>query len=465
MTFQDAVAYLHTLVNYEQHHQPKAMRRVRLSRMRELCRRLGEPQRRYRSVLVAGTNGKGSIAAMLYSCLRESRLRAGLYTSPHVEDLRERIRVSPAEGAGSGRRHGDDWIAPDDFAAAIEAVQPAIDELLRSSSEGPPTYFEAITAAAFWHFQRRGVAVAVLEVGLGGRYDATNAVEQTVSVFGPIDVDHADVLGATPAAIAAEKAGIIKPGQTALTVPQRADVLRVLQAACDTHAVPLIVCGRELTVRVLKHTVKGLRLSVTGLRGIYDELTLPLIGRHQAENAAAAIGALEALSTSGIPHHLVEGGLRRLHWPGRLEIVHREPLVLMDGGHNPHAAGALRQTLEELCAGRRVHLLIGTSSDKSVEGIGERLAGLPLNATCTMSRHPRALNPVALAERLGPYCSDIHVMSDPADAYTYLLNTVPPEDVIVVAGSFFMVAELRARLQRSHITSTRRAARASVAAA
>jgi len=459
VTYQDAVAYLDSFVNYERQHAAEAMRGVSLDRMRQLCQRLGDPQRRFRSVLVAGTNGKGSICAMLYSMLRESPLRVGLYVSPHVEHLRERIRVW-ADGPRSGERaHGDDWISAADFAAAIEQLMPALEAMRAQSPEDPPTYFEAITAAAFVYFSQQRVSLAVVEVGLGGRLDATNVVEQAVSVFGPIDLDHSDVLGADAPAIAAEKAGIIKPQQIVVTAPQSPDVLSVLQAACDAQGVPLLLVGRDATARVEAHDLDGLQASVTGLRGIYESLEIPLIGRHQAENAAAAVCALEALSNAGVPHAMVERGLARIDWPGRLEAVHESPLVLMDGGHNPHAAEALRQTLEEFCPRRRIHLLIGVSADKPVEEIGKRLAGLSASATCTASRHPRALSPTALAKRLAPFCADVHVMSDPIDAYTYLLNAVSPEDVIVVMGSLFLVGQLRAALRQSHVRPPRRAAR------
>ncbi|MBI3331295.1 MAG: bifunctional folylpolyglutamate synthase/dihydrofolate synthase [Candidatus Omnitrophica bacterium] len=441
MTYEEAVGYLDSLVNYERVHLPQAMREVPLSRMRRLCQRLGDPQRRFRAVVVAGTNGKGSIAAMIYAMLRESRLRAGLYTSPHLEDLRERIRVSP----------GEDWISEEEFAAAVEQLRPALEGCRRETPDAPPTYFEALTATAFLHFAHRRVEVAVLEVGLGGRLDAVNVVDQAVSVFGPIGADHTDILGDDPAGIAREKAGILKPGQVALTAPQSDGVAAVLRAACEADGVPLWTAGRDLTAAIAQHTLNGLQLTITGLRGVYESLELPLIGRHQALNAALAVGAVEALSGAGIPHGPVERGLARVAWPGRLEVVNEEPLVLLDGAHNAQAAAALRDTLLELCAGRRLHLLVGMSSDKSPEQLGELLGGLSVSVTCTRSRHPRAFDPVELARRLAPCCADVHVMSDPADAYTYLLNAVSGSDAIVVTGSLFLVGELRRALRQSHV--------------
>jgi dihydrofolate synthase/folylpolyglutamate synthase len=448
-------AHLEALVNYERAHEPLAMQRVSLDRMRRLCRLLGDPQRRFRSVLVAGTNGKGSVCAMLYSMLRESSLRTGLYTSPHLEDLRERIRAWTAGPGTDERVPGDDWIPPEGLAAVVEDLRPAV-EALRREPEGEPTYFEALTAAAFLWFARQRVDIAVLEVGLGGRLDATNVVEQAVSVIGPIDVDHADVLGPTPEAIAAEKAGIIKPNQVVFSAAQSPEVAAVLREACDAQGVPLFTVGCDLTSTVQSHDLSGLQATLTGLRGIYDGVRLPLIGGHQAQNAALAVGALEALSPAGTPAALIERGLSRVEWPGRLEVVNEQPLVLLDGAHNPHAAAALVESLKALCPGRRVHLLIGVSSDKAVESIGAVVGPVCASATCTASRHPRALDPTLLAKRLMPFCPDVHVMSDPADAYTYLLNGVDPKAVIVVTGSLFLAGELRGAIRRANRQNARR---------
>jgi dihydrofolate synthase/folylpolyglutamate synthase len=454
MTYAEAAEYLETFANYELVRDAGALRAMKLDRMRRLCRRLGDPHRGFRSVLVTGTNGKGSICAMLYAMLRESELRVGLYSSPHLEDLRERIRVwngSPAESTV----RADDWISEADFAGAVEELQPAL-EALRTDPAGPPTYFEAVTAAAFLQFRRCGVNLAVLEVGMGGRLDATNVVDQAVSVIGPIGDDHGQVLGLDPAAIAREKAGIIKPRQMVITAAQRPEVLEVLQSACLEQGAPLIAGGRDLTASVQQHSLDGLECTLTGLRGMYAGMSIPLLGRHQAQNAALAVGALEALADTGVPHRLVQRGLARVEWPGRIEPVHDAPLILMDGAHNADAADALASALTELCAGRTLHLLVGMSGDKSPEELGRRLGRMAASATCTSARHPRALDPAQLAGRLWPYCNNVHVMPDPVDALTYLLNAVPPQDVIVVTGSLFLVGQLRAAMRRAGLRPRRR---------
>lgn len=457
MTYEDALTYLELFANYERRPVPEEMRTVKLERMQRLCSRLGDPQRSFRCVVVAGTNGKGSIAALLYSMLRESTMRVGLYTSPHLESVRERVRVWTAGPSDGGRAYGEDWISEEDFAALLVRLHPVLEEC--RTANDPPTFFEIVTAMAFLHFRQQQVEVAVLEVGLGGRLDATNVVTQAVSVFGPIDLDHEPILGDDPVRIAREKSGIIKPHQTVISVPQTEAVDEVLRVVCDAQGVPLLACGRDITVRIASHTLDGLQVTIAGTRGVYESLDIPLLGRHQADNAAAAVAALEALSGTGIPYSLVERGLAAAAWPGRLEIVHDAPLVIMDGAHNPHAAGALRAAAEELCPGRRIHLLVGMSSDKAISQTAQRLGGLAVSATCSQGGHPRAVDPTILAKQFAPHCFDVHVMSDARDAYTYLFNAVDPSDVIIVTGSLFFVGELRAVLRRASGTAARMATR------
>jgi len=352
MTYDEAIACLGTLTNYERAHEPEAMRAVPLSRMRWVCEQLGSPQRTFRSVLVAGTNAKGSICAMIYAMLRCAGLRVGLYTSPHLADVRERIRVSGDPStpppAGGVAQEGEDWISPEELAMLIERLQPVI-EASKTHAEGPVTYFEVVTAAALLHFAKRRVRIGVLEVGLGGRLDATNVVEQDVSVFGPIGFDHMDVLGPTLSAIAKEKAGIVSKedaprGRSAravvISARQSPEVARVLEEAVASKS-PLFSYGRELTSTVLGHEPDGMRVTVQGLQGTYEGLRLPLIGRHQAENAALAVASVEALAGGGAPHDVVRRGLAQVRWPGRCEVIRGEPLVVLDGAHNPQAGAGL----------------------------------------------------------------------------------------------------------------------------
>ncbi len=450
MTYDDALAYLDRVTNFERTHQPVAMRAVRLERTRQLCERLGNPQRQFRSILVGGTNGKGSICAMIYAILKAATGRVGLYTSPHLQDPRERIRVSPdARQQPLDANGASDWISPEAFGAIIGELARAV-ETKGALPDGPPTYFELMTAAAFLYFARSGVRVAVLEVGLGGRLDATNVADPVVSVLGPIGFDHMDVLGHDLLSIAREKAGIFRRGGMIVTASQQRSVSMLIRELASEQACELVEYGPAVSAEVDAHGIHGLRLVIRGLRGRYDELTLPLIGRHQAENAAIAVAAVEALGEQGVPHAAVRRGLARTRWLGRMQIIQEQPIVLLDGSHNPQAAMALVQTLNELWPDRRKHLLLGMSADKPLDEILGILAPVAHSITCTQSRHPRACDAQRLAQRLPVKHERICVIPDVADAYTFVLNTSGPCDVIVVTGSLFLVGQLQSALRCSN---------------
>lgn len=210
----------------------------------------------------------------------------------------------------------------------------------------------------------------------------------------------------------------------------------------------LVVGGRQIDATVLRHGLDGLEMKVHSLRGTHDGVHLPLIGRHQAMNAAMAVSAVEALAEDGVPYGAVHEGLARVHWPGRLEVIQQRPLVVLDGAHNPQALQALGEAMEELWPDRTVHLLVGMSSDKSVQAIGAHLASRAASITCTRSRHPRAADPMRLAQQLTATHQRIEVIQDPLDACTYALNQASASDVVVVVGSLFLVGELRSVMLR-----------------
>ncbi len=456
MTYEQALDYLSQFSNYEHARDAAAMRAIKLERMRELCERLGGPQRRVRSVLVAGTNAKGSICAMIYEILRSAGLPAGLYTSPHLEHLRERIRVSVD---ATSLEPGADWISEAEFAEAVAAVKSALVDPGEMFSSTPPTYFELVTAAAFWHFARRGVKVAVLEVGLGGRLDATNVADPAISILGPIGFDHTDILGEELATIAWEKAGIMRPQRTIISAPQEPAVAALLRDLAVAQRCQLLEYGTDLSAEIVAHGVDGIQLAIQGLRGRYEDIRLPLIGRHQAQNAALAVAAVESLSVDGAPHEAIRAGLARTRWPGRLQVVQGHATGLFDGAHNPQAAHALRRTVEELWPDTGKHVLLGMSVDKPIEEVAGILAPLATTITCSHSRHPRACPAPELARRINHLHANVSTIPDPVDAYTYLLNTVPDRDLIIVAGSLFLVGELHLALRRAQGQSKRRRSR------
>ncbi len=325
LSYVEALKYIQGFTDFEVSQDPvQAATRFNLQRLARLCELAGTPQSRFKSLHVAGTKGKGSTAAMLDSILRAAGYRTGLFTSPHLHDFRERIRVNGA------------LIGEQEMADAVARLQPLVDELHRRHPElGRLTTFEMITALAFVHFAERNVDFAVLETGLGGRLDATNVVEPLVAVITSISYDHTQVLGNTLEQIATEKAGIIKPGASVVCAPQEDEALAVVEATCRKRGARLALVGRDWTWEGANSSFQ-----VAGPLGAYAPLSIPLLGIHQLVNATTAVAAIDALRWRGIevaPEYIREG-LENVCWPGRLEVLARQPLVVVDGAHNADSA-------------------------------------------------------------------------------------------------------------------------------
>ncbi len=350
--------------------------RLGLEVMRELLARLGDPQRGLRCVHVAGTNGKGSTVAIMGSVLEHAGFRVGYYTSPMVERPSERVRVGSEELGGR------------DFARLATRVRDAAEAMVAAGSP-TPTEFEAVTAIGLLHFAERAVDVALLEVGLGGRLDATNAVDAPeVAVVCRIARDHEAVLGSTLAEIAAEKAGIVKPGSVVVSAPQEPEAAEVIRAAAAAAGDELVeVRARDVVPGPIDDAGQG--FSLPGLPG----LRLSLIGRHQLANAATAVAALRALSSRGLPvsEDDVRAGLASARWPGRLEVLSRDPLVLVDGAHNPDGAAALAEALRAWWPGRRFAMVMGALADKDYGAMVDAVAPLAGRVLCVDVPNPRTL--------------------------------------------------------------------------
>ena len=336
VTYAEALRFLEDLIRPERPRRPYTD--VKLARMRDLLARIGDPQAHLRAVLIAGTKGKGSTAVMVSEILRSAGLRVGLAVKPHLVDYRERIQVD------------GQMIPEDDLASLVEAVRPAV-EAGNAGPWGLATYVEVTVAMAFWYFVRRQVDVAVVEVGIGGRLDATNTLDPVVSVITPISYDHTELLGTTLEAIAGEKAGIIRPGGRVVSAPQPPAADRVITAAAAAAGARLVRVGHDVAVRLEEASLSGVHAVIDGTGGRYD-VRIPLIGRHQAQNAATAIAAVEALGDLGVPvpPEVVCAALGAVRWPARVELVSTRPYTIIDAGHNPasmtgaarHAARAAR---------------------------------------------------------------------------------------------------------------------------
>jgi dihydrofolate synthase/folylpolyglutamate synthase len=432
LDYPDVIAYFHSLTDYEktriERYTPETLS---LARVELLLSRLDSPHLSFRSVHIAGTKGKGSTAAMIESCLRAAGLRTGLYTSPHLHTFRERIQAN-------GR-----MISREEVVLLASEVRDAVER-----TPGATT-FEAITALGFLYFARVGIDVGVVEVGLGGRLDATNVVTPEVAVITSVSLDHTYLLGDTLAEIAFEKAGIVKCGVPAVSAPQRPEAARVIREVCKARDAPLTVVGRDWEFEAGRAALDGqsfrMRHADRGQSSFEGEFWLPLLGRHQLENAAAAIATLNVLKERGfdISVEAVRDGLGTVQWPGRLEILSTAPLVVADCAHNPYSIRVLSQALEDWFPGRRWTVVFGASVDKDIPGMLSALLPISEHLLVTRSDHPRAAAPIRLADMAAEAGGGAEVSVSVRRAIERALEIDGPASGVLVTGSIFVVADAR----------------------
>lgn len=431
----DALLYINSLADYEKHADPATHRTTfNLVRIGYLCEQLGRPQDTYASVHIAGTKGKGSVAAMIQRAAMAGGLRAGLYTSPHLHTLGERIRVN---------RH---MVSEEEIAALTEEVAAIVERLHAERPEiGRVTTFELLTAMALRYFAQRKVDVAVLETGLGGRLDATNVVMPLVAVITSISLDHTKILGDTLEAIAREKAGIIKEGLAVVSPPQAPEVVPVLADTCRQRGATLYLGGRDWQWEDEPIGDGRFRLSVTSPFGTHRGMPVALLGRHQLTNAAAAVVALEALREKGVPlpTDAIAEGLRTVRWPGRLEVVAKAPTIVLDGAHNEDSARRLREALSGLFPHKRLILILGVSADKDIAAIIRELTPIADQVIVTRSTHPRSATVELLLERCHEQGVAAEAAEDLAAAIALARAQAGPQDLICVTGSLYAVADAR----------------------
>jgi dihydrofolate synthase/folylpolyglutamate synthase len=402
-----------------------------LGRIEELLRRLGNPHRELDIIHVGGTNGKGSTTAMLAAILQEAGYRVGTFTSPHLHSYTERFRINGIN------------IPEDSLAAIISELRPHLDAMVAGGFEHP-TEFEVATAVAFLYFSREKIDYLILEVGLGGAIDSTNVVAPLVSVITNVAMDHMDYLGHTIKEIARVKAGIIKPGVPVVTAAE-GEGLEVIKDTSRKNNCRLIRVGQDVTCEHIFISPQKQRFTIRGRKGVYENLTLHLTGRHQQINAATAVACIEVLMEQGvsISAAAVRSGLANTRWPARLEIVRKDPLVIIDGAHNFDGARALRLALEEIFPGRSVVLLIGMLGDKERARVAAELAPLARAVVVTRPNSPRAGNWQELAREAGRYTSEVYVVEGIGDALEKALSLAGSEEVLCITGSLYMVAEAR----------------------
>jgi len=449
-TYETAVERLyalgHELANTPSEH-------FNLAYMRAILRELGDPQRRFPSVLIAGTNGKGSTAATLASILRAAGHRTGLYISPHLLRVNERIRIN-------GEEIGEEQFG--DIHQRVEAVARRLVE----AGELPwhPSFFEVLTAMAFDYFASAGVEIAILEVGMGGRLDATNVVEPVVSVITDIALDHQNFLGNTITQIAREKAGIIRPGGVVVTLPQHPeanDVIGNTIAERGAHAVsavpyvPPVAPGAKDVPGIAPNGVR----TTYPLRVMGEEIVVdsPLVGRHQLRNIALAIAAAEELNRAGfrVTARDIERGIRETRWPGRFQRIAGSPEIILDVAHNPAGAWALRSALSEYAGERPLVLVFGVMRDKAVGEIAEILFPLAEHVIATRADNPRSASPEEIREAAARTGAEIIIEPSVAGALQRARELVSKDGIVVITGSIYVVGEALRVVVRSQESGVR----------
>jgi dihydrofolate synthase/folylpolyglutamate synthase len=425
--YQQALDYIYSFVDYSRTHQDNlSPENFDLTRMEKFMEILGSPQDDFPSIHIAGSKGKGSVSAFCSSVLQKAGYKVGLYTSPHLKDFEERMQVDQTP------------IPRELLVEYIEDIKPAVDSIPGL------TTFEIMTGLAFLFFSRENVDIAVIEVGLGGRLDATNLITPEVSVITSLYLDHISILGDTIDQIAAEKGGIIKPGVPVVCAPQEEAALSVLKEIASRKESDLLQAEIEYPYEILSRSLDGQTFRLERF-GQQVELQIPLLGDYQVLNAVTAYAALDSLRSTGfkIEHSAIEKGFREVNWPARFEVLRRQPPLIVDSAHNPASMGKLRETLDEYFPGLPMILVFGISEDKQLDGMYREILPRTTHLICTQADHPRAMDPEALSNRAVNFNCSRESVPIVGEALLKAIQLAGNENLVVVTGSIFVAASAR----------------------
>lgn len=424
MNMQECIHYLEEEVGFAS--------RPGLERIRLLCDKLGSPEKKLSVIHIAGTNGKGSAAAMLSSILTAAGYRTGTYTSPHLERYNERFLISGEE------------ISDEDFCYEITLAKQACEEL-EAEGKDVPTLFEIITGAAFHYFARQNVDVLVLEVGLGGTFDATNVVEKPLlSLIMSISIDHTEFLGSSLERIAKEKAGIIKKNCPVVLYSQGQIVYNIVKTyACEKDA-PFF-CPDDAEISVFSQTLEGTVFSVHSRLAAYKNICLPLLGSYQISNCVTVLSACTVLRRQGLSltEEAVRKGLADARWAGRMEICGRKPLVILDGAHNADGISRLAESLSVYIQENKATLILGVLGDKEYRKMAEEILPFARTAILTEPESHRRLDVLTLSRSISGFSGEIYLEKNLEKAYCKALSVTPENGVVLACGSLYMVGALR----------------------
>lgn len=432
-TYTKALDYIYDLTKYGI--------KLGLKNINYLLYLLGEPHKKLKIIHVAGTNGKGSTCSLISSILQSSGYKVGLYTSPHLVDFTERIKINHKS------------ISRKKVSELLERIKPSIKKVANTSYYGHPTFFEVITSMAFLYFFEEQIDFLVLEVGLGGRLDATNVCEPLISVITHIDYDHMDKLGNSLEEIAREKGGIIKPEGIVISSKQYEEAYNEIKKIANKKNSLIYSTGKEINYKIVKSDINGVIFDLKGIYHNYKNLHTPLLGRHQADNATTAITTIEALKIKGlnISEKAIRDGLEKVKWVGRLEIIQNNPTLILDGGHNPNGVKIMQQSLVEIFSYHRLILVIAIFADKDYKKMIQILAPTADFIIATKVKSPRATPPQIIAKEAVQYIdkNKIIVTESIPQAIRCALSNSKKDDLICITGSLYAVGEAKRYFNRN----------------
>ncbi|MDP6924994.1 MAG: folylpolyglutamate synthase/dihydrofolate synthase family protein [Candidatus Scalindua sp.] len=439
-TYKQAEEFLLQTIDFEKLTQYKYdTSTFDLKRMEEMMSYVEGPHKKRKAVHITGTKGKGSTAIIIASALKGLGLKTGLFTSPHLTYLGERMKVN------------DKTISQDMFVQLMNILKPYIDKITAETPILMPTFFEIVTAIAFLYFEREKVDLSVLEVGMGGRLDSTNIILPEVSVITPVGYDHTDRLGNTLDKIAFEKAGIIKEGVPVISSIQEPDALAVISKACNEKRSLLYLVGQDILIYDIKvaqrNGIYGTECVIETWRNSYKDIFLPLVGRHQVENCAAAIGSLEVLSGKGvikIDNGMIVNASADIRCPARIEVISEDPIIIVDTAHTVASMKILRESINENFSFKKLVLVLGLSSDKDIGGVLKEIASIADYLILTRTGNPREAEPEQMAVTVKRFFhKNLMVIEDIDEAMEEAKRVAMKDDLICITGSFFLAGKVK----------------------
>ncbi|MDP2920982.1 MAG: folylpolyglutamate synthase/dihydrofolate synthase family protein [Candidatus Omnitrophota bacterium] len=439
MDYISAVRYVDSFVNFEKIPKYQYAEAFRLERMNAILEELGNPHNDTRFIHVAGSKGKGSTCAIAAYILKEAGYKVGLYTSPHLVDSRERIRILHKSNEVDGF---EGMIREEEFVELIEEIKPVAEKFRDCEDFGKVSFFEILTACAFLYFNKKKVDAAILETGLGGRLDATNVVMPLACAITNINLEHTDKLGDTLSKIAYEKAGIVKDGGLVVSAKQEKETADVIRKACQEKKAKLCEIGRGIKYSIVSSDERRQVFNLEGPGYSYKDLEMNLIGAHQAENASLAIGMLKSSDKLNIGETDIRNGLKRAAWPGRLQIIQKDPYVVLDGAQNPASISALMESVKALFRYKKLICVFGISSDKDIKGVCNILdKSCDIIILTKAKDNQRAADIPALKENFQNFRPDLEECPAIDKAVQKALSLAHKEDLILITGSLFIVGD------------------------